>query len=63
MISIVFKPDRFEDPRVLPCQHTFCLKPCMEKLYDTNSGHIKCPLCRVVHRVPRGLFKLLDDYI
>ncbi|XP_045169817.2 RING finger protein nhl-1-like [Mercenaria mercenaria] len=43
--------DRYRTPRLLPCQHTFCQSPCLEQLVD-RFYHIKCPECRVEHRVP-----------
>ena len=48
--SICF--DQFQEPKMLPCQHTFCLK-CLEnvaKLNDHNT--VDCPLCRKVYKVP-----------
>jgi len=24
--------DRIKQPKILPCQHSFCLRPCLEKL-------------------------------
>ena len=48
--SICF--DQFQEPKMLPCQHTFCLK-CLEnvaKLNDCNT--VDCPLCRKIYKVP-----------
>ena len=48
--SICF--DQFQEPKMLPCQHTFCLK-CLEnvaKLNDRNT--VDCPLCRKIYKVP-----------
>ena len=48
--SICF--DQFQEPKMLPCQHTFCLK-CLEnvaKLNDHNT--VDCPLCRKIYKVP-----------
>ena len=48
--SICF--DQFQEPKMLPCQHTFCLK-CLEnvaKLNDCNT--VDCPLCRKIYEVP-----------
>ncbi|XP_066299424.1 tripartite motif-containing protein 3-like [Branchiostoma lanceolatum] len=33
----------YEDPKLLPCFHTFCRK-CVEELANTNGGR-KCPVC------------------
>ncbi|CAD5114618.1 unnamed protein product [Dimorphilus gyrociliatus] len=38
-------------PRVLPCQHTFCLD-CLENLETNNT--IKCPVCRQNVTIPNG---------
>lgn len=40
----------FDDPRVLPCSHSFC-KKCLEGILDGNRGPVwrppfKCPTCR-----------------
>ncbi|NWI63262.1 TRI59 protein, partial [Todus mexicanus] len=47
-----------EDPRVLPCAHTFC-RSCLEGLIETNFGvwrspraPLKCPNCRRVVEIP-----------
>lgn len=39
-----------EDPRQLPCGHTYCLN-CMHIMNQT-SKHIKCQVCQFHHRVP-----------
>ena len=44
--------DRFRNPKLLPCQHTFCGEPCMEGLVDYARRQIKCPECRAEHRLP-----------
>ncbi|KAH7645786.1 hypothetical protein HUG17_1324 [Dermatophagoides farinae] len=44
--------DRFRNPKLLPCQHTFCGEPCMEGLVDYARRQIKCPECRAEHRIP-----------
>ncbi|XP_015509514.2 tripartite motif-containing protein 2 isoform X1 [Neodiprion lecontei] len=50
---------RLRTPRMMPCQHTFCLECLEEQLnYSGNDGRtIKCPLCKltVVESVPRDL--------
>uniref|UniRef100_T1JAZ0 RING-type domain-containing protein n=1 Tax=Strigamia maritima TaxID=126957 RepID=T1JAZ0_STRMM len=44
--------DRFRNPKLLPCQHTFCMDPCLEGLIDYIRRQIKCPECRAEHRIP-----------
>ncbi|XP_069111758.1 RING finger protein nhl-1-like [Argopecten irradians] len=44
--------DRFKQPKLLPCQHTFCETPCLENLVNFLTRSIKCPECRAEHRVP-----------
>jgi tripartite motif-containing protein 71 len=46
--------DRFKQPKLLPCQHTFCLRPCLEGLVDRLTRVVRCPECRADHIVPRG---------
>ncbi|KAG5851151.1 hypothetical protein ANANG_G00089990 [Anguilla anguilla] len=43
-------------PRVLHCRHTFCA-PCLELMAQPKSGMltVRCPLCRQVTCVGRGL--------
>ena len=43
----------FTDPRVLPCQHTFCLKCLMNYGKDRQPGDdMPCPLCRKEFTIP-----------
>jgi tripartite motif-containing protein 71 len=42
--------DLFKQPKLLPCQHTFCLTPCLINLVEYS--RIKCPECRTMHNVP-----------
>ena len=46
--------DTFTNPKELDCQHTFCEKPCLDKLVNSKTNTLKCPLCRVVHNIPKG---------
>ncbi|KAI0982638.1 hypothetical protein GJ496_000203 [Pomphorhynchus laevis] len=41
--------EQYNDPRMLPCQHSFCLQ-CLENVSDTRWG--RCPVCRRLFRVP-----------
>ncbi|XP_065560349.1 RING finger protein nhl-1-like isoform X4 [Artemia franciscana] len=44
--------DRYRNPKLLPCQHSFCMEPCMEGLINYVTRQLKCPECRAEHRVP-----------
>lgn len=44
--------DRYKTPKLLPCQHSYCLNPCMEGLVDYVKRQVKCPECRAEHRIP-----------
>ncbi|CAH1789292.1 unnamed protein product [Owenia fusiformis] len=44
--------DRFNNPKILPCQHTFCVSPCLEGLVNQSSRSLKCPECRKEHKLP-----------
>jgi tripartite motif-containing protein 71 len=46
--------DKFKQPKLLPCQHTFCLTPCLVNLVDRQTRRIKCPECRSIHMVPQN---------
>ncbi|KAL4216931.1 hypothetical protein ACF0H5_023391 [Mactra antiquata] len=45
--------EQFTSPKVLPCQHTFCLR-CLESHHRSNGGgnRIRCPECRTEHQIP-----------
>ena len=49
--------DIFNDPRQLPCLHSFCLK-CLKRWHETSQSAARrqdaiiCPNCRATHRVP-----------
>ena len=46
----------FENPKCLPCQHTYCEK-CLEKLQ--RDSKISCPECRAEASIPAGGVKCL----
>ncbi|GMR43159.1 hypothetical protein PMAYCL1PPCAC_13354 [Pristionchus mayeri] len=43
--------DRYKVPKLLPCQHTFCL-PCLESCAESAGRLLKCPECRAEHSIP-----------
>ncbi|XP_069474569.1 tripartite motif-containing protein 59-like isoform X2 [Ambystoma mexicanum] len=52
----------YEDPRVLPCSHTFC-RNCLENVVQASSNYsiwrpirlpLKCPTCRSIAELPPG---------
>ncbi|XP_004639922.1 tripartite motif-containing protein 59 [Octodon degus] len=57
----------FEDPRILPCSHTFC-KSCLENILQTSGNFyiwrplripLKCPNCRsIIEIAPTGIESL-----
>ena len=52
MLSLQVCLDRYNQPRILPCQHTFCRVPCLQGLVDRRTHSLSCPECRAEHRVP-----------
>ena len=64
--------EQIKQPKSLPCQHSFCLDPCittMAKYTTYTSGRqlikrlctIVCALCRKKAYIPEGLNKLPDS--
>ena len=55
--------NNFNDPRLLPCSHTFCLK-CLENLGEKSSklpgNTMACPLCSREFRIPTEGFSGLQ---
>lgn len=43
--------DRYKNPKLLPCQHTFCAQPCLKNIADLHFKRLKCPECRVTHQL------------
>ena len=51
--------EEIKDPKMLPCQHSFCMEDCLKSLMvDSNSvrKEIICPICRKKCSVPRKGF-------
>ena len=58
--------DLFDDPRLLPCSHTFCSK-CLHSTTTNNRTLIKCSLCRYhfcgqILPVNRIVLSLVEQY-
>ncbi|XP_071795877.1 uncharacterized protein [Asterias amurensis] len=57
---------RFIDPKILDCQHSFCLK-CLQELVDkqdSKTDFITCPVCREKTSIPdKGPSALLNCFL
>ncbi|KAL4003681.1 NHL repeat family protein [Acanthocheilonema viteae] len=54
--------DRYKQPKLLPCHHTFCL-PCLDNCVDVVRRILKCPECRAEHPVPyEGVKNFQSNY-
>lgn len=56
----------YDNPYVLPCQHTFC-KKCIVSLQNSDSNRnnlttIDCPICREKHTLANGVDSLTANY-
>ena len=52
MLECPICQEQFSEPRVLPCQHTFCLH-CLEKIreHQSTAESIPCPVCRATYHI------------
>ena len=57
--------EQIKNPKMLPCQHSFCLKNCLQNLVDDFAfNQVMCPMCRGVYDVPlNGVFGFPNNYI
>jgi len=41
-------------PKMLPCQHSFCLNPCLRTVFQgiANGAKLRCPICQRNFKVP-----------
>ena len=55
---------RYEDPKLLPCLHTFC-KPCLEQSVEKHNGTLYCPVCptEISSSEFSGVDKLQSNYM
>lgn len=42
--------ERFREPRILPCSHTYCT-PCLNKMHNLQANSIKCAQCLIEHKL------------
>ena len=55
--------DKFNDPRVLSCGHTFCFR-CLQKVVSSSEPNLFCSLCRKEWTIPNvGLHALPKNYV
>lgn len=52
----------YENPHVLPCQHTFCKKCIISLQSNSLSKAIDCPICRERHVLQNGIESLTANY-
>ena len=45
--------ETFKSPRMLPCQHSFCIEPCLKGIVNLTRKSVQCAICRKVHKVPQ----------
>ena len=61
--------EKIENPKMLPCQHSFCMKNCLENIVLRNSvdqrrQQLTCPICRKQFPVPEnGISGFPNNYV
>jgi hypothetical protein len=70
LITCVICHELFDDPRLMPCSHTYCYK-CIDKMATTNEDRFECPLhdeCKILKEeidslpLNRGIRHLVELY-
>ncbi|CAF1070783.1 unnamed protein product [Rotaria sordida] len=54
--------ERFQIPKVLECQHTFCLK-CLQNIYDSQNQTLTCPTCQRNMKLTENLNELPNNIL
>lgn len=45
--------DRYRNPKLLPCQHSFCMEPCMEGLVNYVTRMVNGAIFYFIHVPPK----------
>ncbi|CAF1175411.1 unnamed protein product [Adineta steineri] len=54
--------NRFQIPKVLECQHTFCFT-CLQNIYDSENQILICPICQRTIKLTEGTDELPDNIL
>ena len=63
LLECAFCFEVYQDPRMLPCGHTFCLR-CLQQQYETGQNKPKCGICRAQWTVSeQGVASLPKNFV
>ena len=51
-ITCSYCSENYKKPKLLPCQHSFCSRPCLASLVDSTGRKIECYECHSIHAIP-----------